>query len=125
MRAAIMLPEGHAARNHIIRRTRTNARERGYACELTTEQMLVLMAQPCHYCGAQPSNKSKNPYYHGAYVYSGIDRVDNDKGYLLDNVVPCCIHCNVAKRSRTRDEFLAWVEAVYLHAVASRAGVRH
>jgi hypothetical protein len=44
----------------------------------------------------------------GAFIYSGIDRIDPTHGYISDNVVPCCRTCNVAKLKMTRDEFLAW-----------------
>lgn len=43
---------------------------------------------PCYMCGKENSNNHKN----------GIDRFDNDIGYLLDNCRPCCGECNYMKR---------------------------
>jgi 5-methylcytosine-specific restriction endonuclease McrA len=31
------------------------------------------------------------------FLYSGIDRKDNEKGYTEENCVPCCKRCNGIK----------------------------
>jgi hypothetical protein len=49
------------------------------------------------------------------YAYNGIDRVDNFKGYEIDNCVPCCYICNYAKRDMSKDQFLAWVKRIYMN----------
>jgi hypothetical protein len=41
---------------------------------------------------------------------SGIDRIDNSKGYIVDNCVPCCTYCNTIKGTRTVEEFYKRVE---------------
>ena len=51
--------------------------------------------------------------YNGIYIYNGIDRIDNNKGYTIDNIVPCCHICNQAKSSFTLQEFQDWIEKVY------------
>lgn len=56
---------------------------------------------------------SKNPQCNGDYVYNGIDRVDNTKGYTIDNVVPCCGICNMAKGKLNQQEFQNWIKRVY------------
>lgn len=38
-------------------------------------------------------------------------------GYQMENVVPCCITCNNAKRTLSLPEFMAWVERVYRHSI--------
>lgn len=48
-----------------------------------------------------------------AYINNGIDRIDNNKGYTIDNVVPCCKMCNQAKNDYTLQEFQDWVEKIY------------
>lgn len=35
--------------------------------------------------------------------------MDSSKGHTLDNVVPCCKHCNYAKRERSVEQFTEWV----------------
>jgi hypothetical protein len=51
------------------------------------------------------------------YIYNGIDRVNNNFGYLIDNCVTCCTNCNVAKMARTQEEFNSWNQRVYEHKV--------
>lgn len=105
--------------NQILRALHQGAKARGYEVSLTPEQIVGLMSQPCRYCGTMNSNLSSHPEYHGTFAYNGIDRVDNSLGYTIDNVVPCCKHCNIAKRDRTTDQFLAWIARVFEHSVAS------
>lgn len=68
--------------------------------------------EKCHYCGQEPSNISSNPSRNGRYIYNGIDRVDNSKGYILDNIVPCCGNCNKAKLARTDTDFIEHCERI-------------
>jgi hypothetical protein len=56
--------------------------------ELTNEQYSKMIKMPCYLCSKSASNTHKN----------GIDRVDNDKEYTLDNIKPCCSICNYLKR---------------------------
>ena len=51
--------------------------------------------------------------YYEELKSNGLDRVDNNKGYTIDNVVPCCKRCNYAKNNQTPREFKEWVKKVY------------
>jgi 5-methylcytosine-specific restriction endonuclease McrA len=67
---------------------------------------------PCHYCGLPPytvSHRKKDQ----AFVYTGIDRVDNEKGYTPDNVVPCCGVCNFMKGKLGLEQFLAQIKRIH------------
>lgn len=86
-----------------------NARYRNYEFEISLEQFLELSQKECYYCGAGPSNISRNQSNNGDYIYNGLDRMDNSKGYLIDNVVPCCFTCNIAKAGKSISDFLAWI----------------
>jgi len=57
-----------------------------------------LVQQECEYCGKEaiPAERSWN----------GIDRIDNEKGYVYGNCAPCCWGCNKAKGKRTAMEFI-------------------
>ena len=46
--------------------------------------------------------------YSNTYTYSGIDRVDSNIGYEINNVVSCCNICNRAKSNMKLDEFNEW-----------------
>ena len=49
--------------------------------------MINMFHDNCIYCGLLNENE-----------LNGIDRLDNDIGYIEDNVVPCCKTCNYMKR---------------------------
>lgn len=89
---------------------RSGAKNRGIDFKLTKKDIEPIIKSNCYYCGIEASNIHKNEYSKKEYRYSGIDRLDNTKGYLVDNVVPCCIICNKAKRDLDLNDFLNWIE---------------
>jgi len=99
---------------------KTGAKRRSIYFGLSFEEFKDLINKPCFYCGSEPSNKMTNSWrsnseYTESFVYQGIDRVSSSKGYELDNCVPCCKTCNIAKMSMTQDEFKSWVNRIYNH----------
>jgi hypothetical protein len=92
---------------------KASAKKRGFEYKLTEKQFKELTRQDCYYCGAKPNNIQKNRHNNGAYIYNGIDRVDNSKGYTIKNIVPCCIKCNTAKGISTMKEFSDWIKKIY------------
>lgn len=99
---------------HMISNYRGGARRRGLEWKLTEEQFKELTQQDCFYCGAKPNNRFEYKGSNGAYIYNGIDRVNNDKGYTIENTVPCCFFCNERKRALTLQEFKDWIKRVYI-----------
>ncbi len=70
----------------------------------------------CYYCGASPSNVMH--YSNGKKIityYTGVDRVDNSKGYIPGNCVPACGFCNKAKNNQSLEEFLDWLNALKMN----------
>lgn len=114
-RERMSLPEGEGAFNELLRRMQYGAKRRGYQWQLTKEQIYNLTKQSCYYCGMKPSQISNPLDCHGIFTYNGLDRVDNEHGYTIDNVVPCCETCNRAKRTQTTEQFKAWVRNIYEH----------
>ena len=95
---------------------RVSAKRRGLVFDLTKEEFRNLTSKPCEYCGKAPEQSSKKYAIKGeTYYHNGLDRVDNSLGYILDNVVPCCRQCNIAKNNYSKEAFLSWVKAVYLN----------
>lgn len=84
---------------------RIKAKRRGLEWSLPEMLALDLVTDNCFYCGANPDPTN------------GIDRVDNARGYVEDNVVTSCRPCNVAKLDRPLAGFLAWVERAHAHQV--------
>jgi hypothetical protein len=84
-----------------------SAKKRGYEFNLSHDEFYKLVEQPCHYCGTSPM---RNTDFNGdSYNHNGIDRVDNSKGYSIDNCVPCCTICNHAKMDMPYNEFIDWI----------------
>jgi len=110
------LPYGDAAFNSLYYNYKQGAKKRNLEFILTKEDVRILTSKNCFYCGAIPSQHT-NTIRHGNYIYNGIDRVNNFKGYTLDNCVPCCGDCNKAKRQKTKEEFIQWVSRVYTHCL--------
>lgn len=88
-----------------------NAKSRGFDFNIDFDYAVSIMKSDCHYCGIEPSNTYMKSYYNAAY--NGIDRVDNTKGYEMDNVVSCCKMCNIAKNNNTEEDFLNWNKRLY------------
>jgi len=70
-----------------------SAKSRGRDFELSIEQFEGYWQQPCYYCGDKIET-------------IGLDRINNDKGYSIDNIVPCCYICNIMKRTMSKEEFI-------------------
>lgn len=101
-----------AAKHYLYISYKKGAKRRNRPFLLGFEEFINLVQQKCHYCGEEPLQCSKNKYAKNFY-YNGLDRVDNDKGYVIDNVKPCCFKCNNAKQKRRKEEFITWVEKCY------------
>jgi hypothetical protein len=107
------LPFGEAAKRTIYRSYIKHAEERNLSFELSFEQFLELSQKNCYYCGLEPSNINKSNFNNGDFIYNGIDRVDNTKGYTIENCVSSCRPCNIAKADMAHDEFLSLAERIH------------
>lgn len=99
--------------NLVLRGYERRAKERNLCWELTDEEFKTLTSRPCHYCGKMPSTVRRQRHSNGPYIYNGLDRVDNHKGYERSNVVPCCPTCNMAKYTHSLAEFHNWASNLY------------
>lgn len=69
-----------------------SAQTRNIVWNLSFAEFKILIKQTCYYC---QNNLGKH-----IHSGSGLDRIDNTKGYTIDNVLPCCGICN-----KTRNNF--------------------
>ncbi len=106
------MPNGGAALNERYSAYRRQAESKGRSFALTKDEFREITSEPCHYCGTPPSNTATGSVskagFCSEYQYNGIDRIENDAGYIPGNVVPCCKRCNVAKNNMSFDEFISW-----------------
>lgn len=88
----------HVAWNHYVK----GAKKRHLDFTLSKTLFESLLVQPCFYCG-----------HHIPQQIHGIDRVDNDKGYVEGNVVTCCETCNILKGTNHPQEFIDKLRAIH------------
>ena len=69
------------------------AKSKNMAFSIDEPSYYALLDGNCHYCGKERS--------------FGVDRIDSKGGYTLDNVVSCCIDCNMMKHFISKDAFIA------------------
>jgi len=72
-----------------------NAYSRGLLFTLAQDDFERIAIQPCYYCGF--FSKSR---------LNGIDRINNNKGYIIANCLPCCKMCNMMKNIQHPNEFI-------------------
>jgi hypothetical protein len=109
------IPLGTSAKKFRFNAYRCGAKKRGLVFEISFDDFVRLIEQPCHYCGRVWSCKVILPLDYtdrSPYLCNGIDRIDNSLGYTTDNCIPCCRFCNTAKHDRTQQEFIADCVAV-------------
>ncbi len=85
---------------------RLSAKHCRRSLEMTYEEFVEFTkCSKCIYCERQLSWSSKNIKENGlAY---NLDRIDNSKGYSVENCVPCCAECNFLRRDcLSHEEFL-------------------
>ena len=72
---------GRSALNYLYNDYKSSAEKRKYEFKLTLEEFEILTKNNCHYCGELPKNIKKARKGKEVYVYNGIDREDNLRGY--------------------------------------------
>jgi hypothetical protein len=73
---------------------------KGIKFELKYEEFVHMINDICAYCGKKNCR--------------GIDRIDNNKSYALENSVPCCKICNWMKKDLSLQEFKDHITKIYL-----------
>jgi hypothetical protein len=104
---------GEAAFNILYRQYKANAKERKFEFLLNKKDFKFLTNQDCYYCGSAPNQEIGEKGNYGKYIYNGIDRINNDEGYKIDNCVGCCGVCNKAKRIMSEEDFYELINLIY------------
>jgi len=84
--------------NHIastFNQYKTRAEEKNLDFEISEDDYYYIIMEKCYICGKKSETEHIN----------GIDRINNDKGYILDNVEACCAQCNYMKNKFTLQDF--------------------
>lgn len=128
------LPAGEVSFKEKYLAYKKSANRRGLEFSITFEEFKKLTSDICFYCGkdGRPYNKylNKNGEYYTktkeiditkeaidrSWInFNGLDRVDNNKGYTLENCVTCCWECNNIKSSSNQSDFLEHIKMITKH----------
>lgn len=77
-----------------------SAIKRNIQWNLTEEEFFTFWQIPCYYC--------KDPI-----ETIGLDRVNNQLSYTIDNIVSCCSTCNTMKMAHSEKEFFNKIKQIY------------
>lgn len=95
-------------KNHELRKYKLAKRiskDRNKEFSLTLEEYTDLSNKPCYYCSNLLGDKP--------IAGTGLDRLDNNLGYIPGNCVSCCMKCNQLKMDvYTPEETKAAVEVI-------------
>ena len=97
----------------VIKVYKNNAKKRKLKFNLTLKEFKSIISNNCYYCNSPPITKVVRNRID--LLYNGVDRVNNDKGYIKNNVVPCCTLCNFGKRDMKQKDFLNWIKYIALN----------
>jgi len=77
-----------------------SAKKRNTEWNLTDEEFKSFWQKFCNYCGSEIEN-------------IGIDRIDSNKSYEINNTISCCYGCNIGKMDYSYDEYINRVISIY------------
>lgn len=79
---------------------KTRAKQKGIEFNIRQNYFIYTSRKPCYICGHFEEDPTK---------YNGVDRINNNFGYVETNIASCCWTCNRAKNNMTLLEFEKWV----------------
>lgn len=99
------------AKLSLYNRYKYSAKYRNLEFDISYDLFCYFTMGECYYCESAPYqvHKIKNGYY----IYNGLDRLDNKKGYLYNNTIPCCGQCNRMKSNLSGKKFLTQIYKIY------------
>ena len=109
---------GVAAFKSMMRSYKVSAKKRNIEFLLSESEFEEIINMDCFYCGKNPTfyfseKMMRRNFFNGNIEANGIDRIDNEIGYIKSNCVACCKECNFAKADRDVDDFVSWIDRVY------------
>jgi hypothetical protein len=70
---------------------------------LTSIEFINIIDNPCYICGKRSDENHKN----------GLDRINNNEGYIKTNVKSCCSECNYMKKTLLINKFFDKLLLIY------------
>jgi hypothetical protein len=102
--------------NRVYNHYKQASKKRGIDFQLSKEELKDIIEKECVYCGKTKSNefkmKNTKKIKNRFYAYNGIDRVNNEIGYVTNNCVSCCNICNLMKREMSYKEWINQIKTI-------------
>jgi len=102
--------------NTLYSKYKHGAKKRNLEWNLSVEQFENFISKNCYYCNSIPKQtmySDANKCQKSKCIYNGIDRIDNNKGYTLENCVTSCKRCNYFKHIDPQGDFFSWIKNTY------------
>jgi hypothetical protein len=111
------LPYTQASFNEIYSKYKSKSKKRGISFDISKEDFKLLVSSNCYYSDLPPNQKFTNKNKaSGEYLYNGLDRIDSNLGYTIDNVVPCVGWLNSMFKDRNVLERINQVKNILDHS---------
>ena len=102
----------NSIKNHISEKYndyKSSAKSRNYDFELSGDDFIKITLNSCYICG----KINKCDKYNNIIHRNGIDRYNNNIGYIKDNCMSCCMTCNYLKKNYDYDKFMQKNKKIY------------
>lgn len=104
------ISDSDRVKNSLIREYKSSAKCRELTYSMSDDFLFSLVKNPCYYCNSEPFKPHRED---NNFLYNGLDRIDNNIGYLESNVVPCCFICNKMKGVLNEGEFMEHLNKIF------------
>lgn len=81
---------------------KSSAKQRNIDFNLKPSDVIPYYKKKCYYCNGSVKNIN-------------LDRIENDKGYISDNIVSCCLTCNKMKLEQVQHDFINMCKKIALN----------
>lgn len=97
---------------------KSKCKSKNWEFNLDKNEFKNLVLNNCYYCNQKPNqfrqDRCKNKrIIDSSFLMNGIDRLDSNIGYNLQNCVTACEDCNKAKRNLSYEQFLDLIKRIY------------
>jgi hypothetical protein len=94
------------------------ARIKNLEFALTDAEFIKLVTSNCYYCGKSWRSETRKVHKNVVPMLT-IDRMDSEKGYLVENCVSACKRCNTIKMDIPYSEWVDHLKQI-IHTLAQK-----
>jgi DNA-directed RNA polymerase subunit M/transcription elongation factor TFIIS len=103
-------PQGETGALLAYKDVKRSAKNRDIDFELTLDEFVSIAKNNCNYCNENPTTRYGIWLEWSKFHFNGIDRINNNLGYIKSNCVSCCKYCNTAKNDMYLEEWNEYLD---------------